>query len=247
MHENSLHGLTIVGAALPEGCTERVGDWLLFDGGTQNADFNQAVVTELASGAAATLAVAENWFAARDTPFTFWLRSPDDDAVIEEAVRAGYRELSGEPAMLLESLDNAWRQPDGFDVRAVVDHEGVLAYAAAEQEEADRYARHHELDIELARALLDSPGVRFLVGYRDGTPIARSMVEVSGAMAGVTNVYVAPSARGRGFGTAITAAAIIAGRDLGATSARLEASTMGRPVYERMGFREVYRYVRFGR
>ena len=48
-----------------------------------------------------------------------------------------------------------------------------------------------------------------------------------------------PDARGRGYGAAVTAAAM---RQTGAPAslAILQASAMGRPVYERMGFRTVH-------
>ena len=53
--------------------------------------------------------------------------------------------------------------------------------------------------------------------------------------------------RGRGLGAAITWAAIEKGRELGGTWASLQASKLGRPVYERMGFATPTEYVHLQR
>jgi len=49
-------------------------------------------------------------------------------------------------------------------------------------------------------------------------------------------VATLPEARGRGYGEAVSWAATLCRPELPAT---LQASSMGRPVYERMGYRSV--------
>jgi GNAT superfamily N-acetyltransferase len=247
MHQNSIEGLTRVARALPGARVATVGPWLLFDSGTGDAQFNQALVAgETAGEGDEAIGAAERWFRGR-SGFVLWLREPDDRALIQAALRAGYLQERLEPAMLLERLEGAWPSPAGLDVRAVDDDEGAAAYAEADAEEGDRFEARRDGDESLARAVMTLAGMRLFVGYVAGVPVARSMLVLSGEMAGVTNVYVAPSVRRRGFGTAMTARAIGTGAEMGATRACLEASTMGRPLYERMGFREIYRYVRLRR
>jgi len=53
--------------------------------------------------------------------------------------------------------------------------------------------------------------------------------------------------RGRGFGEVMTAHAARQGRARGCDHASLQASVMGRPVYERMGFRQNREYRNFER
>jgi predicted acetyltransferase len=72
-------------------------------------------------------------------------------------------------------------------------------------------------------------------------------VFVDGAVAGVYNVAALPSHRRRGIGEAMTWRSVARGREAGCTVAVLEASEMGRPVYERMGFRVVAPYRTFRR
>ena len=51
--------------------------------------------------------------------------------------------------------------------------------------------------------------------------------------------------RGRGLGEAITWEAVKAGIAAGCELASLQASALGRPVYERMGFETPLHYVHF--
>lgn len=75
------------------------------------------------------------------------------------------------------------------------------------------------------------------VGLLQGEPVSTSSLITAGGAAGIYNVVTVEHARGRGIGAAMTAAAVEAGRRRGMTTAALQASTMGRSVYEALGFR----------
>ena len=72
----------------------------------------------------------------------------------------------------------------------------------------------------------------------DGAPVATSLAVRTGDTVGIYSVATAPEARGRGIGTAMTWH-LLRDADPGWTLAVLQASDMGRPIYERMGFRLV--------
>ena len=93
----------------------------------------------------------------------------------------------------------------------------------------------------LTPGLIKSP-LRGFIGYVDGTPVATSALLASDGVAGVYNVATLPDYRGRGFGEALTWHAVRAGVEEGCVIGSLQASAMGRPVYERMGFREIAPY-----
>jgi ribosomal protein S18 acetylase RimI-like enzyme len=61
-------------------------------------------------------------------------------------------------------------------------------------------------------------------------------------VSGVYNIATHPAARGRGVGTAVTAAAVEAGRSWGCDRVVLQASPMGESLYRKMGFRTVVTY-----
>jgi predicted GNAT family acetyltransferase len=89
--------------------------------------------------------------------------------------------------------------------------------------------------------LLANPNVRVYVGLEDGVPVATSMAFRIDEVLGIYNVATIESARGRGYGTAMTWA-VVADAEPGVDLVILQASALGRPVYEHMGFRTVVEY-----
>jgi len=85
---------------------------------------------------------------------------------------------------------------------------------------------------------LAAPGWHHFVGYVDGEPVATGSAYVGARLVRLDNIATLESARGRGYGRAMTAAAIAADPTKPAT---LIASDLGRPVYERLGFEAVLR------
>jgi GNAT superfamily N-acetyltransferase len=87
----------------------------------------------------------------------------------------------------------------------------------------------------LSPACLDER-FRVWVGRVDGRAVATATASISDGFVGVFAVATTRDARGRGYGEALTWAATRCRPELPAT---LQASSMGRPVYERMGYRTV--------
>jgi GNAT superfamily N-acetyltransferase len=71
------------------------------------------------------------------------------------------------------------------------------------------------------------------LGYVDGRPVTCAIAHVSAGVVGIHFVATLPEARGRGYGAAITSRAASTDPTLPAV---LQASDLGRPVYERLGF-----------
>jgi GNAT superfamily N-acetyltransferase len=94
-------------------------------------------------------------------------------------------------------------------------------------------------------ALLDPEKCLNVLARVDGQPAATATGWRHGRTIGVYNVATLERHRGRGLGTAVTAAVVGLGRERGASEAVLHASEMGRPVYERMGFVDVCRVPQF--
>jgi len=86
-----------------------------------------------------------------------------------------------------------------------------------------------------------SSRLRQFVGWLDDRPVAGStlFLDPDGGTAGIYHVDVLSDVRGRGFGRAITAGALAAAKELDYPLGVLSASTLGTPVYLRLGFRNV--------
>ena len=85
---------------------------------------------------------------------------------------------------------------------------------------------------------------RYLAYFGD-QPVAASSLVLAGGLAGIYAVATDADLRGRGIGTAITEHAMLAGQSMGASRCILHATDMGKPVYERIGFRTVFEYELF--
>jgi ribosomal protein S18 acetylase RimI-like enzyme len=83
-----------------------------------------------------------------------------------------------------------------------------------------------------------APRWHHFVGYADDKPVASGTAYVGDDLVRIEAIATLPEVRGRGFGRAITAAAI--GVDPAKTTA-LVASDLGRPIYERLGFVAILR------
>jgi len=183
--------------------------------------------------------------ASAEAPFELTVRESSDavDAgdVARAAFAAGLADDGVLPGMAL-GLDTAAREAEVgvIDVGATgrwVDYFGILSAA-------------FDLPLDAVAALADPDAYRAegwtaLLGEVDGVAVATSAAFVTGDVCGVYNVGTTPALRGKGYGEALTWAAVDVGRRAGCEVAVLQASEMGLPVYERMGFAVVAKYRRW--
>jgi GNAT superfamily N-acetyltransferase len=103
---------------------------------------------------------------------------------------------------------------------------------------------------DLVRQLLDvsllaTEGYAAVLAFVDGAPASTAALMVTDDIAGIYNVATPDRFRRRGLGEATTRAAVAEGARRGCTVTTLQASEMGYPTYERMGYRTVARWLTF--
>jgi GNAT superfamily N-acetyltransferase len=237
LHANFVSAMRRIARATPQTRAERLGPWFVVDTGHQFPLFNQAVAVDpIAEPSQAVFEVAD-WFGKRGSPFHFVLRDPGEGDLIQAALGMGCRPGEVLPAMILEPLPEP-RAAAGLEIEVVLDEGGAEEYARIM--EAD--GGEPEVARGIVRASFEEDGFTMLLGRVEGRAVACSTSVVTGRTAGVYNVNVAPEMRRRGYGEAITRAAIDAGREAGCTMAALQAGEMGYPLFARMGFRQIFEY-----
>jgi len=165
--------------------------------------------------------LADGYAAAGVQAWTVWVQPGDEDVLRPPLERAGHR-LDGTPEAMgavLAELDL-----DGPDVGGPGRWDEMVAVNAAAYG-----VPVAELDpMRLASALrlyrADAGGVVLGVHDHEGD-------------AGVTFVAARPEARGRGLVAALLRQALREASERGCTTTTLESTKLGRPVYERIGFR----------
>lgn len=194
--------------------------------------------------ASETIARTREFFAPRGHGYTFCLMIHHDADIAAALEAAGINRMSNSPGMALDARLADAALPAGVTVERVTG-------AAAAREFADvSGAAYATMGMPPKIALkqfanhrfFDQPHVATFLARIGGAPAAAAMVIVTHGVAGIYWVGTTPDARGRGLAEACTRIAGNAGFDMGAGVAALQASQMGEPIYQRMGYREITRY-----
>ncbi len=182
----------------------------------------------------------------RGTPFVVNLRVGADDrftALMDQLGLAPLSERPWLPGMALHPLpdERSTIEPPGLEIRQVTDQAGI-------EDHIRTAAVGFELPEALLRAvmvmdLVDGEAAAVYVGYEDGQPVSTGMGVRSGRATGVFNIATLESARGRGYGGAMTKRIAADAAAAGCDVATLQSSEMGYPVYERLGYRTVVEYM----
>lgn len=158
--------------------------------------------------------------------------------VTTRACHAGHPALAGRvpdhelPALVLaEDRASGMRDTAGLEIRPARDRDEYLAVFGT------------RLAPLVTTADLADPCRTYLVGRREGVPVAIAMVRRTGDAAQVGAVSVLPDHRGRGYGTAISAAATRTAVRSGAKLVWLHSTPASERIYVRLGYRIVDRHL----
>jgi GNAT superfamily N-acetyltransferase len=247
-HENWIAYLTGVVSCASQATVTRAAGFVTILTGLPFDWFNQVLVEDAQATADGVLAAVVRARELGD-PFVVRLRDGLDARFVPILTRAGLEPVEPKaptPGMVAFPLE---RDPSGritapdLEIRRVTDPSGI-----EDHRQVVTAGFGSDPAVALGTAcpqLLDRPECVVYVGYTDGSPVTSGLGWRSGRTIGVYSIATVPAARRRGYGAAMTARVVADGVVAGCDVAALQASLMGRPIYERQGFRTVVSYVAY--
>lgn len=185
----------------------------------------------------------EQFFESKKLPFRVSFKYGLEKDFLSLLSDKGYQENRSDIVMTLMDLPEKNAFQKDLDIKRVSNAEELAHF----QEVAEKsYSLPRGAGpFAITERILNLPDVEMFIGYADNQPASISMLFQTGPVAGIYWVGTLDKFRNRGFGKEITAAPLVAGKNRGCTFASLQASDMGKPVYEKMGFDNPYSYRSF--
>jgi ribosomal protein S18 acetylase RimI-like enzyme len=189
---------------------------------------------------------ADAWFGALGRGYTLQVEDPSgrDADLVVMAEQRGLLELSRAPAMVRSTPFESLAVPAGVRLGWVGADASIEDFIAVADESYQSLGMPAGVIVEMCSSpeRMVAPHVHSVVAHLEGRPVATAQLLLGRGAAGVYYVGVVPDARGRGLAELVTHAVTQVGFELGAPIVVLQATTMGEPVYRRMGFEQFQTY-----
>lgn len=162
-----------------------------------------------------------------------------DDLILSSAEKFGLIRSKGDPGMILNPIPTKIPTPlEKLTIKPV----------SNEKELADFFevmgVSFGIPTFALRASYPKIPGdpISLFLGYAEGVSVSCSVLVCLDGIGGIFTVGTRPEARRRGYGEALTWACVAESKKKGCEMNFLQASDMGAPIYEKMGFRQVIMY-----
>lgn len=244
-HENFIGAFEAVARMVPGGTVERIGGLTAVRTGMPGSFFNVVFGLDHPKSIAQIREGVERIFLRTNTKFQIVTLPETLGSLAPLIQELNLTEKEVAPGMVLDPIPDACpNPPKELRIRHVNSSEEVTDFLRTAA--VGFGAPPDYFDAWKPGLLAGGAGTWSLdtvyVGYVDGKPAATSLRLTTGDVAGIYNVSTLPEFRRRGFGQSMTWRAVADGRAAGCRLSCLQASKMGRPVYERMGYRVIGEY-----
>ena len=189
------------------------------------------------------MGITARFFGVRGHGYTVMVRA-DDRALWMEIERAGWVMSTEQAALVMAEPPVEVEPREGVEVRQVKDPSGMFDFCGVASDGFGEYEDMRpvvNLLLRRIQALLGPTKAGFVV-YEEGIATACALAMVIDGVAFIGWICTKPEHRRQGLATAVTAAAIHAGFEQGATMAAVLSPPSALPMLAPMGFEEIGRY-----
>jgi hypothetical protein len=184
---------------------------------------------------------------ARNVPVLWWIGpSTRPENLARHLLKNGFTVDEDGPGMAadLENLNEGLLMPDGLSIQPALDDESWWAWSRTMAQGFEVPPTRIEFAVNTWHDLLSQLNPKTTLGYTarlNGNPVATSLLQLGGGVAGIYGVATIPEACHKGIGAQVTLYPILQARAWGYKIGILQASEMGLPVYRALGFKEYCR------
>jgi hypothetical protein len=196
--------------------------------------FNFAAVVDEAPPLDRVVEMCKEFFVDCHGGYGILVEADAGNPIEAEMQRRGWTIAEEEPALVLPSIPESIAPPLRLSIREITDTAGLDTFL-------DTLSEAFETSRDLPATFwktscLGDPNLVFFIGYCDGQPVATAVVGRLQHIATIHGVATTIPYRRRGFGEALTWAAVFAGAELGCDVSALRAMGASFEMYRKMGF-----------
>lgn len=143
-----------------------------------------------------------------------------------------------EMAADLRALPDDSLLPDGLSILPVENRDTLQQWIRVASSGFGVAEKNENAWCDIFDNVVFAPPFQTYLAFLNHKPVATAQLFAFAGVAGVYNITCLPEARGRGIGTALTVAPLLAARKMGYRVGILQASELGLNVYRKLGFQE---------
>ena len=183
----------------------------------------------------------------RNVPLLWWVGPSTHPAdLVKYLGKFGFAvdDASSGMAVALEDLIESLPVPAGFSITHAQDDASWWEWCRTMMVGFEAPAAKVEFAVNSWHYLISRVNpvtTRAYIGWLNGKPVATSLLQLGGGVAGIYAVSTIPEARRKGLGAQVTLYPLLQARALGYKAGILQASEMGFGVYRSLGFQEYCR------